>query len=163
MAFWALGLLSEYCGGSRTRQLGMTNLGLGEGPGPMWRQGGRCSPSTLSHLIIHRALQTEGEACFFLASTLPSSVSTGSICCHLCCSSPLLPLRGSHLAGFLGLHYCGSMCLEISKPEGLTSLRVALEASGEMFSAVPELAVMGTLAPLGTAPSERVEWSPPGV
>lgn len=129
----------------------------------MWRQGGRCSPSTLESSHHPQAFQTEGEPCFFLASTLPSSVSTGSICCHLCCISPLLPLQGSHLAGFLGLHYCGSMCLEISKPEGLTSPRVVLEASGEMFSDVPELAVMGTLASLGTAPSERVEWSLPGV
>lgn len=116
----------------------------------MWCPGGRCSPSTLSRHFIHRAFQTEEESFwFFLANMLPS-LSTSSTCCYICCRSPLLPLQGSHLVGFLGLRHCGSICLEISKPRGVTSPRVVLEALGEMFSAVPSLV---------TARSERVAWS----
>lgn len=121
------------------------------GQAPVWCQGGRSSPSTLSRHLIHRAFQTEEESFwFFLANMLPSSMSTSSTCCYICCRCPLLPLQGSHLVGFLGLRRCGSICLEISKPRGLTSPRVVLEALGEMFSAVPSL---------GTACSERVAWS----
>lgn len=97
----------------------------------MWCQGGLCSlPSALSHLIIHRAFQTKEEFFFFLAHMLPFSISTSSICCYICCSSSAL---GVTSCGVSGLHYCGSICLEISKLEVVISPRVVMEVTGKIF------------------------------
>lgn len=80
----------------------MINLGLGEGPGPSVVSG-RCFPSTLSH-VIHRAFHTEGESfCFFLANMQPSSVSTISICCCICCALLSCRSRGHVLWVFWDL------------------------------------------------------------
>lgn len=128
------GAVVSNTGSPRSRQLGMINLGLEEWPGPYvvpgWSLFSSLCPES-SH--YPRGFPDKRGIFFFLAHMLPFSISTSSICCNVCCSSSAL---GVTSCGVSGLHYCGSICLEISKLEVVISPRVVLEVTGKIFSAV---------------------------